>query len=86
MITDIDDIEKIFDEAESCESGVAMLTHEQVWRLILCDCELGGFTIEELLEHHRTGKRPKGKDNDYFSDASLLIEMFTNEMIDEFLK
>ncbi len=86
MSIDIDDIEKIFNEAERCEGGAARLTHEQVWRLILCDCELGGFTLEELLEHHKTGKRPEGKDNDYFSDASLLIQMFSNEMIDEFLK
>jgi len=85
MIIDIADIEEIFRRAEETEGEIAELTHEQVWRLILCDCELGGFTIEDVLKHRKTGKYP-GPFTDYFSSASLLICMLSDELIDEFLK
>ena len=75
---DISDIQEIFRKAEE-DNEAAELTDEQLYRLILYECEQGGITFEGLLEIRRTGIFPAGKCNQWTADAELLLQMLPEE-------
>ncbi len=80
MLTLDEDIQKIFQEAGE-ENAPVELTHDQLWRLILCECEEGEVTVEELLEIRKTGLWPEGKCNVFAADAELLLGMLPKDFI-----
>ena len=74
------DIEEVFRKAEE-EGGVAELTVNQLWQLILYECEQGNVTVDELLEVLKTAIWPKGKCNVWAGDAELLLSMLPEDFI-----
>lgn len=72
------DIKEVFARGE--ETG-ATLSPDQLWRLILYECEEGKITIEELLEVCKTGIWPKGKCSVWAADAQLLLGMLPKDYI-----
>jgi len=74
------DIQDAFQRAE--EDGTVTLTNDQLWRLILHECEEGDITVEELLKIHKTTIWPEGKCNVWAADAEMLLGMLTEDYID----
>lgn len=74
------DIQELFQGAEE-KNTVVELTQDQIWRLLSYECEMGGVTVEDLLEVRKTRIWPKGKCNVWAADAELLLEMLPEEYI-----
>lgn len=73
------DIQESFNRGE--EDGATELTLDQIWRLILYECEEGDTTVEELLEIRKTGIWPEGKCNLWAADAEMLLGMLSEDYI-----
>ncbi len=73
------DIQEAFNKGE--EDGATELSLDQIWRLILYECEEGDTTVEELLEIRKTRIWPEGKCNLWAADAEMLLGMLSEDYI-----
>ena len=73
------DIQEAFNRGE--EDGAIELTPDQIWRLLLYECEEGDTTVEKLLEIRKTGIWPEGKCNVFAADAEILLGMLSDDYI-----